>query len=183
MINRSYALFLFLGLSLFFALAACDRHKRDCSNDSCSCPAGDDCTLSCRAPPCNVTCEEDSSCEATCANGTCRCDAHASCDFACGAPPCHVRCGGDNAHCDGTCANGTCACGARSSCQFVCESGPCHTECPEGASCVVLCPNATAGTQNCDIIRCGSGAPTLCPGLNATTCNAECPPAAPDGAG
>jgi hypothetical protein len=160
---------------LNLVLAACGRHHRDCSNDSCTCPAGADCELSCHAPPCNVTCENDSSCEATCANGMCSCEPHASCDFACGAPPCHVRCGGDNAHCNGSCANGTCACGERSSCQFVCESGPCHNECPQGASCVVLCPNATAGTQNCDIVRCWAGAPVLCPGLHATTCNAACP--------
>lgn len=160
------------------ALDGCDRdHRRDCSNETCFCPNGLSCELSCSAPPCNVACGEESSCEAACANGTCSCERGASCAFQCGAPPCHVRCAGGHERCDGTCANGTCACGVDSACVFECESGPCHSECPSGASCVVLCPNATAGTQDCDIISCWAGAPVLCPGGHATTCNAPCPDA------
>jgi hypothetical protein len=175
-VRSSHVLFLLLCLAALLSLA-CDRHHHDCSNNTCICPAHSDCDLSCHAPPCNVTCEDNARCDATCANGTCSCQDHASCDFRCGAPPCHVRCSGDNDRCDGTCANGTCACGENSSCLFTCQSGPCHTECPEGASCVVLCPNAPAGTQDCDIVRCAAGLPVLCPGLGATTCNADCPPA------
>ncbi|HEX6241903.1 MAG TPA: hypothetical protein VFZ61_13435 [Polyangiales bacterium] len=155
---------------------ACDRGRDgDCSNRACTCKAGHDCELSCEAPPCDVSCEQGARCDAVCANGSCRCGPDARCDFACKAPPCHVECAGDNPQCDGTCANGTCACGTNSSCFFRCESGPCHTTCPQGASCVVLCPNAPAGTQDCDILECWAGAPTLCPGLGATVCNASCP--------
>lgn len=152
-----------------------DGRERDCSNDACECPEGQRCELSCDAPPCNVRCEADSSCQATCANGMCSCAAGAVCEFSCGAPPCHVQCAGDNERCDGTCANGSCVCGPNSSCAFTCQSGPCHAECPAGASCVVLCPNAPAGTQDCNITQCASGAPTICPGAQATTCDAECP--------
>ena len=152
----------------------CGKH-RDCSNRACRCPAHDDCELTCHAPPCNVTCGEGARCDATCANGSCTCERGARCAFECGAPPCHVRCEGDHAQCDGTCANGTCRCGVDSSCEFTCQSGPCHTECPRGASCVVRCPHAPAGTQDCDIIECWTGAPTLCEGLEATVCNASCP--------
>lgn len=173
--GRALLTFVALWMLLTFA-ASCDGDRqRDCSNRACSCPEGHDCEISCHAPPCNVTCEQGSRCEATCANGMCTCQEGASCDFACKAPPCHVRCAGQHDRCDGTCANGTCACGPDSSCAFVCESGPCHVECPAGARCVVLCPHAPAGTQDCDIVRCAAGSPTLCPGLGATTCNAECP--------
>jgi hypothetical protein len=165
-------------LWLCLALVGCDRdERRDCSNRACVCPNGADCELTCAAPPCNVACGEDSRCEATCANGMCSCERGASCAFECGSPPCHVRCDGENERCDGTCANGTCACGVDSACEFVCESGPCHSECASGASCVVLCPNAPAGTQDCDIVECWAGAPVLCPGGQATTCNAACPDA------
>lgn len=168
---------------LFALLVGCDRGPgHDCSNRECVCPEGRDCELSCHAPPCNVTCEESSRCEAECANGTCACQRGASCAFLCTAPPCHVRCAGDNERCDGTCANGSCVCGQASSCEFVCESGPCHSECPEGASCVVRCPNAPAGTQDCDITRCWAGPPLLCPDGRATTCNAACPAPEPDAA-
>jgi peptidoglycan/LPS O-acetylase OafA/YrhL len=161
--------------SLLLLQGGCDRHTHACANDRCVCHPGDSCDIACEAPPCNIACEHDSSCEATCANGSCVCEHGASCSFACKAPPCHVECAGDHDHCDGTCANGTCACGPDSSCLFTCPSGPCHSECPAGASCVVLCPNGHAGTQDCDIVQCAAGSPTLCGDGYATTCNAPCP--------
>src|SRR5262245_33156524 len=91
------------------------RRDRDCSNRACTCHAHQDCDISCDAPPCNVTCEEQSRCDAVCGNGSCQCERGARCDFACAAPPCHVQCEGDNAQCDGSCANGTCRCGVDSS--------------------------------------------------------------------
>jgi peptidoglycan/LPS O-acetylase OafA/YrhL len=165
---------LLLGLLLCLA-AGCDRHDRTCANERCVCPAGESCEIECKAPPCNITCRHDSECEATCANGSCVCEHAASCTFDCKAPPCHVECAGDHDHCDGTCANGTCSCGPDSSCLFTCQSGPCHSVCPAGAECVVLCPNGAAGTQDCDIVQCAAGTPTICGDGYATTCNAECP--------
>lgn len=165
---------LLLGLLLCLALG-CDDHKHKCANDRCVCPAGESCEIACKAPPCNIECERGSDCEATCANGSCVCEHAASCAFECKAPPCHLQCAGDHERCDGTCANGTCACGTDSSCLFTCQSGPCHSECPAGASCVVLCPHGRAGTQDCDIVQCAAGAPTLCGDGYATTCNAPCP--------
>jgi peptidoglycan/LPS O-acetylase OafA/YrhL len=163
-------------LGLFLCLTAgCDRHDRRCANERCVCPAGESCEIECKAPPCNIACRHDSDCAATCANGSCVCEHAASCTFACKAPPCHVECAGHHDHCDGTCANGTCSCGPDSSCLFTCQSGPCHSVCPAGAACVVLCPNGGAGSQDCDIVQCAAGEPTICGDGYATTCNAECP--------
>ncbi|MGH7436657.1 MAG: hypothetical protein ACRENE_13370 [Polyangiaceae bacterium] len=148
----------------------------DCSNGTCACPQGAHCTFSCASPPCHVACGTGSSCSGVCANGDCSCQTGATCSFTCGAPPCHVTCDGNNPHCDGTCADGTCACAAGSSCHFQCASGPCHTLCPAGASCVVTCPNTgVAGTADCDIVSCGTGAATVCPDGLAVACNAPCP--------
>lgn len=159
-------------LALFFGLTSCDD-ELDCENGECRCLAGDECNLTCDAPPCHVVCEEDSSCSGACANGNCTCEAGADCDFTCDAPPCHVTCEGDNPSCSGTCANGTCKCGPNSTCTFECAAGPCHANC-EGA-CLVTCPPETAGTQNCDISQCGLGEVVVCPGGGATACGVPCP--------
>jgi hypothetical protein len=157
-------------------IAGCSGGTADCSNNTCVCPANASCEFVCSSPPCHVDCGPGSTCDGTCANGDCTCEPGASCSFACGAPPCHVECGGANPTCDGTCADGTCACAAGSSCHFRCASGPCHTDCPAGSSCVVTCPNpGVAGTQDCDIVSCGSGAAQVCPDGVSITCGASCP--------
>lgn len=177
---RSFLRWLALVGSLASGLAfvACDDDKgtRVCANETCTCGERRECSFACSHPPCHVVCERGASCEGECANGTCTCAERAACDFQCEAPPCHVTCAADNPTCNGTCANGTCDCGPGSQCDFTCESGPCHTLCGAGSSCVVHCPNAQAGTQDCDITRCESGQITICPDGKTTTCNASCPP-------
>ena len=157
--------------------AACDDGDKvqRCGNGTCTCQESRECSFECSAPPCHVQCERGSSCSGACANGECTCAEHASCNFQCDAPPCHVNCEGDNDTCSGTCANGSCDCGPGSTCEFSCQSGPCHTLCAAGSSCVVHCPNAPAGTQDCDITRCEGGQVTVCPDGKTTVCNASCP--------
>ncbi|MFT3926873.1 MAG: hypothetical protein QM778_30285 [Myxococcales bacterium] len=175
--SRSGALTHFFALFLSLANSHCqDDHSPDrCANGTCICDAREDCQFACEAPPCHVACGADSTCSGACANGECTCGERASCGFVCDAPPCHVTCDGSNPACSGECANGTCDCRPGSSCEFTCLSGPCHTLCGAGSSCVVHCPNAPAGSQDCDIARCESGSITLCPDGKSTTCNASCP--------
>jgi hypothetical protein len=160
---------------LLLGLAPACRHDEECSNGTCVCGAGENCDIGCAAPPCHVECDDRSTCSGTCANGDCTCDESARCDFSCASPPCQVICAGDNPSCAGTCANGTCTCGPNSSCQFTCSAGPCHTSCAAGSTCVVACPAATAGTEDCDIVSCAAGEAVVCPNGGATTCNAACP--------
>jgi len=165
-----------LAILVAMTLAVGCNSSADCSNGTCVCGQNDQCGFTCDAPPCHVDCASGSSCSGTCSNGTCTCEQGASCSFECSTPPCHVACDGQNTSCAGTCANGSCTCGSGSTCSFTCAAGPCHTTCADDAKCVVECPNAgVAGTEDCDITACGSGAAILCPDKHTLACNASCP--------
>jgi hypothetical protein len=147
----------------------------DCSNGTCGCERGSTCEFSCDSPPCHVDCLPGSSCSAACADGTCTCEEGAACSFVCNTGPCHVTCVGDNGFCSGECWDGQCDCGSGSTCSFRCDSPPCHTTCDLGSSCVLDCLPNGAGGPSCDIVSCATGSPTLCPGGEFVTCNADCP--------
>lgn len=161
-------------LAIVFAVTSCGDHP-DCVNGECRCLAGEECSMSCDAPPCQVVCEEGSSCHGECANGNCSCEAGADCDFDCAAPPCHVACKGDNPTCDGACANGTCTCGVGSDCGFTCDAPPCHVDCEgDNPSCSGSCANGTCtcGPNSVCHFACESGPCHVdCQG----TCLVDCP--------
>lgn len=145
-----------------------------CANGDCECGEGSRCDFECGSPPCHVACSDSSECVGTCANGDCECGLGSRCEFECESGPCHARCLGDNPLCRAECSNGSCECGPGSTCDFRCLSGPCHVRCAAGASCVVLCPNGRAGTQDCDIVECGEQV-QICADGDAVTCGALCP--------
>lgn len=156
----------------------CDGNNPDCvgecGNGDCRCGSGSHCYLSCHSPPCHADCASNSTCEATCANGECVCGLGSDCSFDCLSGPCHVDCVGNNAHCAGVCANGSCKCGSGSQCRFTCQDDDCGITCEAGAHCILDCPSGNAG-NGCQFDQCAAGAPTICPGGYAVTCDATCP--------
>ncbi len=173
MMGRKTLISCCLAALVALVLGGChDDRAAECANGECICAAGADCTIPCAAPPCQATCEPDSTCESECANGDCTCEPGARCMFSCAAPPCHVACLGDHEQCDGQCANGTCTCGPNSECAFECTAPPCHAECEAGSSCSLRCPDGLDG--NCSLDQC-DGTPTACPDGVTAVCGVPCP--------
>ncbi|MCG8556107.1 MAG: hypothetical protein MJD61_12605 [Proteobacteria bacterium] len=156
----------------------------DCSNSGlCSCGHGSSCEFTCSNPPCSAKCDAISSCNATCADGFCTCGIGSTCTFGCSKPPCKVSCDGSNPRCEAVCGDGICLCRQDSTCEFTCSDGAtaCAAQCIAGASCLLHCPKANAGTAACTFSTCwdSSGA-LVCPGGTSTVCGRLCPsPPAP----